>query len=84
MARVDDLSRSLVAFDGHSTLVGVIEMSQKSWLVGGLVPGVERRPLKKLKPDGEALLKSDNALAGGGVEGRADDHTGGAGLRGGS
>ena len=56
MARVDDLSRSLVAFDEHSTLVGVIEMSQQSWLVGGLVPGVERRPLKKLKPDGEALL----------------------------
>jgi transposase len=56
MARVDDLSRSLVAFDEHSTLVGVIEMSQESWLVGGLVPGVERRPLKKLKPEGEALL----------------------------
>jgi transposase len=56
MARVDDLSRSLVAFDEHSTLVGVIEMSEKAWLVGGLVPGVDRRPLKKLKPDGEALL----------------------------
>jgi transposase len=56
MARVDDLSRSLVAFDEHSTLVGVIEMSQKSWLVGGLVPGVERRPLKKVEPEGEALL----------------------------
>ena len=56
MARVDDLSRSLVAFDEHSTLVGVIEMSEKTWLVGGLVPGVTRRPLKKLEPDGEALL----------------------------
>ncbi|MGE0120519.1 MAG: IS110 family transposase [Dongiaceae bacterium] len=56
MARVDDLSRSLVAFDEHSTLVGVIEMSEKNWLVGGLVPGVTRRPLKKLKPDGEELL----------------------------
>ena len=56
MARVNDLSRSLVAFDEHSTLAGVIEMSQKNWLVGGLVPGVTRRPLKKLKPDGEALL----------------------------
>jgi transposase len=56
MARVDDLSRSLVAFDEHSTLAGVIEMSDKNWLVGGLVPGVARRPLKKLKPEGEALL----------------------------
>jgi transposase len=57
MARVDDLSRSLVAFDEHSTLVGVIEMSQKSWLVCALVPGVERRPLKKVEPDAEVLLR---------------------------
>jgi transposase len=29
-------------------LIAVIEMSQASWLVGALVPGVERHPLKKL------------------------------------
>jgi transposase len=32
-------------------------MTLSSWLVAGIVPGVERRPLKKLKVDGGALLK---------------------------
>jgi transposase len=53
----DDLSRSLAALDENSTLIAVIEMSQSSWLVAGIVPGVERRPLKKLVPDAEALLR---------------------------
>jgi len=35
----------------------VIEMSQSSWLVAGIVPGVERQPLKKLAVDESALLK---------------------------
>jgi len=52
----NDLSRSLVAFDQDSTLVAVIELSQSSWLVAGLVPGVTRAPLKKQTPDAEALL----------------------------
>jgi hypothetical protein len=53
----DDLSRSLVAFDQHSSLVAVIELSLDSWLVGAIVPGIARNPLKKLAPDQEALLK---------------------------
>jgi transposase len=32
-------------------------MGQKSWLVAGIVPGVERQPLKKLDTDENALLK---------------------------
>src|SRR3712207_7897680 len=32
-------------------------MSQASWLVAGIVPGVDREPLKKLEPDGDALLR---------------------------
>jgi transposase len=32
-------------------------MSQSSWLVAGIVPGIERHPLKKLEPDEEALLR---------------------------
>ncbi len=32
-------------------------MSQSSWLVAGIVPGVERHPLKKLAPDEGALLR---------------------------
>jgi transposase len=32
-------------------------MSLSSWLVAGIVPGVERQPLKKLAVDESALLK---------------------------
>jgi len=54
--RRNDLSKSLVAFDQDSTLVAVIELSLKTWLVAGLVPGLKRDPLKKVGPDPEALL----------------------------
>src|SRR5205814_6742091 len=37
--------------------IAVIEMSLSSWLVAGIVPGVERQPLKKLAVDESALLK---------------------------
>src|SRR6202008_3973918 len=30
--------------------------SQSSWLVGAMVPGLERQPQKKLEPDPSALL----------------------------
>ena len=52
----DDLSRSLVAFEEDSTLVAVIDMSLSSWVVLGLVPGLRRRPEKKLGADEEGLL----------------------------
>ena len=57
MAQVNDLSRSLTAFDPISTLVVVVEMSKASWLVSGAVPGVERQPLKKLEPDATVQLR---------------------------
>ena len=57
MVQINDLSRSVTAFDPNSTLVVVVEMSQASWLVSGAVPGVERQPLKKLEADAPALLR---------------------------
>jgi transposase len=57
MTQVDDLSRSLITFEQNSTMVVVLEMSQSSWLAAGVVPGIERRPLKKLDPDPTALLR---------------------------
>ncbi len=57
MPQRNDLSRSLAALDQNSTIIAVIEMSQSSWLVAGLIPGVERHPLKKLEPDEEGLLQ---------------------------
>jgi transposase len=53
----DDLSRSLVALDQDRTLIGVLELSLKTWLVGGVVPGLGREPLKKLVPDEADLLR---------------------------
>jgi transposase len=43
--------------DPDGTLIAVIELSLSSWLVAGIVPGVERQPLKKLAVDESALLK---------------------------
>ena len=57
MPRPNDLSRSLVALHQDSTLIAVIELSQSSWLVAGIVPGLGRQPRKKLEPDQEALLR---------------------------
>jgi transposase len=57
MQKLNDLSRSLMPLEPEGTLIAVIEMSQSSWLVAGIVPGVERRPLKKLAIDESALLK---------------------------
>src|SRR5260370_9693160 len=55
--KLNDLSRSLTALDPAGTLIAVIELSLSNWLVAGIVPGVERQPLKKLAVDESALLK---------------------------
>jgi transposase len=57
MSEPFDSSRSLTALEQDSTVIAVIEMSQSSWLVAAVIPGVERQPLKKLDADEEALLK---------------------------
>src|SRR3954447_13886231 len=51
MPQHHDLSRSLLALDQTSTLIAVIEMSQASWLVAAIVPGIDRHPLKKIAAD---------------------------------
>ena len=57
MQTLNDLSRSLITLEPAGTLIAVIEMSLSSWLVAGIVPGIERQPLKKLAVDESALLK---------------------------
>jgi len=57
MQKLNDLSRSPSPLDPDGTLIAVIELSLSSWLVAGIVPGVERQPLKKLSVDESALLK---------------------------
>ena len=51
---LNDLSRSLIPFDPNQTLTAVVELSKKTWLVAGIIPGVERQPLKKLAADDAA------------------------------
>ena len=47
---LNDLNRSLTPFEPNHVLI-------ESWLVAGIVPGVERHPLKKLAADENELLK---------------------------
>src|SRR5208283_3367804 len=54
---LNDLSRSLTPFDPNQTLIVVVELSKESWLVAGIIPGVERQPLKKLEPNENEVLK---------------------------
>src|SRR6201992_2223474 len=56
MPHPTDLSRSLVARHQNSTIITVIVRSQSSWLVAGMLPGIERQPRKKLEPSPERLL----------------------------
>src|SRR5208283_1584145 len=57
MQKPNDLNQSRIVLKQDSTLIAVIEMSLSSWLVAGIVPGIERQPLKKLEADKHALLK---------------------------
>src|SRR6202011_4399008 len=50
------LSRSLVALDQNSTIIAVVDLSQSSWLIAGVLPGIERQPRRKLEPNAEGLL----------------------------
>ena len=53
----NDLSRSRTLFEQDSTLIAVVELSLSSWVVAGIVPGMDRHPLKKLGADHDALLR---------------------------
>jgi transposase len=54
--RNDQSKKSFIAFDQASTLVAVVELSCNFWLVAGVVPGIERHPLKKFAADENRLL----------------------------
>ena len=54
--RNDQSKKSSTAFDQASTLVAVVELSYNFWLVAGVVPGIDRHPLKKFAADENRLL----------------------------
>jgi len=57
MRKPNDMRRCLTALEQDSTLIAVIELGLQSWLVAGIVPGIERHPLKKIAVNEEVLLK---------------------------
>src|SRR5215470_17561278 len=52
----DQSKKCFTAFEQASTMVAVVELSKKLWLVAGIVPGIGRHPLKKLEADENRLL----------------------------
>jgi transposase len=53
----DDSKACLTTFLQDNTVMAVIEMSLANWLVAGMIPGVNREPLKKIAPDPAVLLR---------------------------
>jgi transposase len=56
MKNRSDLNQSYAAFLQASTLVCVVELSSKSWLAAGTVPGVKRQPKKTMPVNKDNLL----------------------------
>ena len=48
MSQPNDREIRYSPLEQDNTMIAVIEMGQASWLVAGIVPGLERQPLKKL------------------------------------
>ena len=57
MSQPNNSNKSVIALEQDNTMIAVIEMSQASWLVAGIVPGLERQPLKKLRSDEQVLFQ---------------------------
>src|SRR3546814_20140230 len=51
-----DSRNAAAAFDHYSTLGVAVELSGKSWEIGAVLPGVDRRPRRRLYPRGMAGL----------------------------
>jgi transposase len=66
----NDLSRSLKPLSLNHTLIAVIELSQKSWLVAGIIPGVERQPFEEVRVQRGRTIELDRSMAEGSEEGR--------------
>lgn len=57
MSETFEPSNGAAAFDHDSTLVVALELSGKSWEVGAVLPGVARRPRRRLAPGDVAGLE---------------------------
>ncbi len=77
----NDLSRSLVAFDQNSTLVAVIELSLKSWVVAGVVPGLGRDTREEAECRLQRAFEAASSMARRGDQGGRRDQADGGGIR---
>jgi transposase len=50
MTKAFDPHKPTTTFEHDSTLVVALELSGKSWELGAVVPGVERRPKRRMRP----------------------------------
>jgi hypothetical protein len=59
MSQPNNFRRRHTTLDQDSSLIAVVDMSQSSWLVAGIVPGILRQPAKNLKQDqtGRRILR---------------------------
>ena len=57
MSQSNDSNKSVIPLEQDGTMIAVIEMGQASWLVAGIVPGLERQPLKKIGSDEQTLFQ---------------------------
>ena len=68
MPRLNDLRRSLLALEQESTLIAVIELSQSSWLVAGIVSrascGIARNRFAHLAVEPETASRIRRTVAG--------------------
>src|ERR1700726_1999855 len=78
----NDLSRALVAFDQDSTIVAVVELSLKTWLVAGSGPGGLAPAAQEPACRCGAAAGAAASLARRGGEGRPPDRPDRGGLRG--
>ena len=56
IAVYDHAPKPPASLDHSTTITAVVELSKRTWLVGGHVPGLERRPLKRTEDRATGLL----------------------------
>ena len=57
VATFDRAPKLPTSLDPHTTIVAAVELSKKTWLVAGHVPGLERRPLTRTDDHANGLLR---------------------------
>jgi transposase len=57
MRHQNDLKKCLSPLEQHATIITVVDIGHSSWVAAGVVPGLERHPMKRLPADENRLLE---------------------------